>query len=260
MAWGVACRSDSILHDPRNRQLLVYVRLIEVLQPSFVLLEQVLDILLKENGVYVKAMTANLVRMGYQAHTGTLITGAYGCPQVRPRCCRCRLWPRFSGSCGWHLWLAHMCVNVAFEHYWFCCREAGRTSWAPYGCGEDWADHTSVPVTAVVFAAALPAAVTAAVVPLPTAAAAAAEWMPRNLITCKRSIQSLIVGLGDPLGECRSPGPSRSRFNDPQTLPGFPESRHPTKPVHVPTHDLIAIHASGCNALYHALVLCHGSA
>lgn len=102
MAWGVACRSDSILHDPRNRQLLVYVRLIEVLQPSFVLLEQVLDILLKENGVYVKAMTANLVRMGYQAHTGTLITGAYGCPQVRPRCCRCRLWPRFSGSCGWH--------------------------------------------------------------------------------------------------------------------------------------------------------------
>lgn len=77
------CRSDSILHDPRNRQLLVYVRLIEFLQPEFVLLEQVLDILLKENGVYVKTMTANLIRMGYQARTGTLITGAYGCPQVR---------------------------------------------------------------------------------------------------------------------------------------------------------------------------------
>lgn len=77
------CRSDSILHDPRNRQLMVYIRLIEALKPNFVLLEQVLDVLLKENGVYVKTMTANLVRMGYQAHTGNLVTGAYGCPQVR---------------------------------------------------------------------------------------------------------------------------------------------------------------------------------
>eukprot|EP00892_Ulva_mutabilis_P000901 jgi/Ulvmu1/10811/UM069_0047.1 len=77
--------SNSILHDPRNRQLMVYIRLIESLKPNFVLLEQVLDVLLKENGVYVKTMTANLIRMGYQAHTGNLTTGAYGCPQGRAR-------------------------------------------------------------------------------------------------------------------------------------------------------------------------------
>lgn len=82
---SIVCRHGNILHDPRNRQVLVYMRLVEWLRPNFMLLEQVLDIQTKEGGLYVKTITANLIRLGYQVRTGNVVTGSYGCPQVRRR-------------------------------------------------------------------------------------------------------------------------------------------------------------------------------
>ena len=69
-------------HSLVTVQVLVYYKLLDWFRPTYVLMEQVLDIQTKEDGIYVKTSIAEILRLGYQSRTGNLTSGAYGCPQV----------------------------------------------------------------------------------------------------------------------------------------------------------------------------------
>jgi site-specific DNA-cytosine methylase len=53
--------------------------------PSFVLMENVLDILKKDDGTYAKFAAGRLVNLRYQTRTGLICTVYYGVPQRRWR-------------------------------------------------------------------------------------------------------------------------------------------------------------------------------
>lgn len=59
--------------------------IIEWLNPGFVLMENVLDILSKENGMYAKFATARLLKQRYQTRTGIIPAGEHGVAQGRWR-------------------------------------------------------------------------------------------------------------------------------------------------------------------------------
>ncbi|OAE30813.1 hypothetical protein AXG93_857s1160 [Marchantia polymorpha subsp. ruderalis] len=69
----------------RNKQIIVYMDIVEFLKPRFVLMENVVDILKFANGVLGRYALSRLVRMHYQAKLGLLVAGCYGLPQFRMR-------------------------------------------------------------------------------------------------------------------------------------------------------------------------------
>ncbi|KAM7487179.1 hypothetical protein LguiB_024663 [Lonicera macranthoides] len=73
------------LQDPKNKQLLVFMDIVEYLRPKFVLMENVVDILKFANGFLGRYGLGRLVGMNYQARMGMLAAGAYGLPQFRMR-------------------------------------------------------------------------------------------------------------------------------------------------------------------------------
>uniref|UniRef100_A0A2N9I1X4 DNA (cytosine-5-)-methyltransferase n=1 Tax=Fagus sylvatica TaxID=28930 RepID=A0A2N9I1X4_FAGSY len=76
---------DAPLDDVKNRQLLVFMDIIEYLKPSHVLMENVVDILKFAGGFLGRYAIGRLVSMNYQARLGMMAAGSYGLPQYRMR-------------------------------------------------------------------------------------------------------------------------------------------------------------------------------
>lgn len=73
------------LNDKKNRQLVVYMNIVEFLKPRYVLMENVTDILKFAKGQLTSYAVGRLVSMNYQARLGIMAAGAYGVPQCRMR-------------------------------------------------------------------------------------------------------------------------------------------------------------------------------
>ncbi|KAL3824717.1 hypothetical protein ACJIZ3_020746 [Penstemon smallii] len=73
------------LVDKKNRQLVVYMNIVEFLKPRYVLMENVTDILKFAKGLLANYAIGRLVSMNYQARLGIMAAGAYGVPQCRMR-------------------------------------------------------------------------------------------------------------------------------------------------------------------------------
>lgn len=54
-------------------------------KPGFVLMENVVDILKKEDGIYAKSAMGSLLQMGYQVRMGVIAAYDQGVPQARNR-------------------------------------------------------------------------------------------------------------------------------------------------------------------------------
>ncbi|KAK6941277.1 Chromo domain [Dillenia turbinata] len=73
------------LGDPKNKQLLVYMDVVEYLKPRFVLMENVVDLVKFSDGFLGRYALGRLVRMNYQVRMGMLAAGSFGLPQFRMR-------------------------------------------------------------------------------------------------------------------------------------------------------------------------------
>ena len=71
--------------DCRNRQMTAFYEVVSWFKPGFVLMENVVDILLKENGIYAKSAMGCLLQMGYQVRMGIIAACDQGVPQARNR-------------------------------------------------------------------------------------------------------------------------------------------------------------------------------
>ncbi|PIN07174.1 DNA (cytosine-5-)-methyltransferase [Handroanthus impetiginosus] len=73
------------LEDKKNRQLVVFMNIVEFLKPRYVLMENVTDILKFAKGQLASYAVGRLVSMNYQTRLGIMAAGAYGVPQCRMR-------------------------------------------------------------------------------------------------------------------------------------------------------------------------------
>lgn len=71
--------------DEKNKQMAVFMQIVEYLKPKFVLMENVVDILKFAKGYLGRHALSRLVAMKYQARLGILAAGNYGLPQYRMR-------------------------------------------------------------------------------------------------------------------------------------------------------------------------------
>ncbi|XP_022157356.1 DNA (cytosine-5)-methyltransferase CMT3 [Momordica charantia] len=76
---------DNPLEDEKNKQLLVFMDLVEYLRPKYVLMENVVDIVKFANGFLGRYALGRLISMNYQVRMGMMAAGAYGLPQFRMR-------------------------------------------------------------------------------------------------------------------------------------------------------------------------------
>ncbi|XP_057997025.1 DNA (cytosine-5)-methyltransferase CMT2 isoform X3 [Hevea brasiliensis] len=76
---------NSPLADERNRQIVVFMDIVQFLKPKFVLMENVVDILRFDKASFARYALSRLVHMKYQARLGTIAAGCYGLPQFRLR-------------------------------------------------------------------------------------------------------------------------------------------------------------------------------
>jgi DNA (cytosine-5)-methyltransferase 1 len=76
---------DNPLEDEKNKQLEVYMNLVQHLKPKFVLMENVVDIVKFANGFLGRYALGRLIAMNYQVRMGMMAAGAYGLPQFRMR-------------------------------------------------------------------------------------------------------------------------------------------------------------------------------
>ncbi|KAL0331017.1 UNVERIFIED_CONTAM: DNA (cytosine-5)-methyltransferase CMT2 [Sesamum angustifolium] len=76
---------DSPLADERNRQIIVFMDIVEFLKPKYVLMENVVDIIRFDKASLGRYALSRLVHMKYQARLGTMASGCYGLPQFRLR-------------------------------------------------------------------------------------------------------------------------------------------------------------------------------
>ncbi|KAJ0110851.1 hypothetical protein Patl1_03624 [Pistacia atlantica] len=76
---------DSPLDDERNRQIVVFMDIVEFLKPKFVLMENVVDILRFDKASLGRYALSRLVHLKYQARLGIIAAGCYGLPQFRLR-------------------------------------------------------------------------------------------------------------------------------------------------------------------------------
>ncbi|KAL9311236.1 DNA (cytosine-5)-methyltransferase CMT3 [Arabidopsis thaliana] len=73
------------LEDQKNKQLLVYMNIVEYLKPKFVLMENVVDMLKMAKGYLARFAVGRLLQMNYQVRNGMMAAGAYGLAQFRLR-------------------------------------------------------------------------------------------------------------------------------------------------------------------------------
>ncbi|KAI4343302.1 hypothetical protein MLD38_027827 [Melastoma candidum] len=76
---------DAPLEDARNRQIVVFMDIVQFLKPKFVLMENVTDILRLDKASLARYALSRLVHMRYQTRLGTIAAGSYGLPQFRLR-------------------------------------------------------------------------------------------------------------------------------------------------------------------------------
>ncbi|DBA74077.1 TPA: hypothetical protein ACH3X1_010890 [Trebouxia sp. C0004] len=79
-----AVRVD-IRDDSRNRQMEAFYDVVLWFQPGFVLMENVVDTLNKEDGMYAKSAMGSLLLLNYQVRMGIIAACDQGVPQVRNR-------------------------------------------------------------------------------------------------------------------------------------------------------------------------------
>ncbi|PHU29574.1 DNA (cytosine-5)-methyltransferase 1 [Capsicum chinense] len=77
--------SANPLQDPKNKQLEVFMSIVEFLKPRFVLMENVVDLVKFAHGFLGRYALSRLVGMNYQARMGMMVAGSYGLPQFRMR-------------------------------------------------------------------------------------------------------------------------------------------------------------------------------
>lgn len=73
------------LADEKNKQLVVFMDVVAYLQPKYVLMENVVDLVKFSRGFLGRYALGRLVDMNYQARMGMMAAGAYGLPQFRMR-------------------------------------------------------------------------------------------------------------------------------------------------------------------------------
>ncbi|KAM0881728.1 hypothetical protein ACQ4PT_032774 [Festuca glaucescens] len=73
------------LKDEKNQQMVTYMDIVSYLQPKFVLMENVVDILKFADGYLGRYALSRLVALNYQARLGMMVAGCYGLPQFRMR-------------------------------------------------------------------------------------------------------------------------------------------------------------------------------
>jgi DNA (cytosine-5)-methyltransferase 1 len=73
----------------RNRQVQAFYDVIQWFRPAFVLMENVMDIFHKQDGMYVKFAVGRLLSMRYQTRVGCIAAADHGAPQGRWRCGGC---------------------------------------------------------------------------------------------------------------------------------------------------------------------------
>lgn len=76
---------DEPLEDEKNKQLLVFMEIVEFLRPRFVLMENVVDMLKFSKGYVGRYALGRLIQMNYQTRLGIMAAGAYGLAQFRMR-------------------------------------------------------------------------------------------------------------------------------------------------------------------------------
>ncbi|XP_055819789.1 DNA (cytosine-5)-methyltransferase CMT2-like [Solanum dulcamara] len=76
---------DDPLSDEKNRQIIIFMDVVEFLRPKYVLMENVADILRFDKASLGRYALSRLVHMRYQARLGTMAAGCYGLPQFRLR-------------------------------------------------------------------------------------------------------------------------------------------------------------------------------
>lgn len=97
IAGGPPCQGFSFVGrrleaDPRNRLFLLYCNIVEIVQPDFILLENVAGITIRfQNGEsnsprpYSALISESLAKVGYTVFSSQLKSVDYGVPQLRPR-------------------------------------------------------------------------------------------------------------------------------------------------------------------------------
>ncbi|KAK1613227.1 hypothetical protein QYE76_036900 [Lolium multiflorum] len=78
-------KHEDPLADEKNKQLLVFMDIVNYLRPKYVLMENVVDILKFAKGFLGRYALSRLVAMRYQARLGMMVAGRYGLPQFRMR-------------------------------------------------------------------------------------------------------------------------------------------------------------------------------
>uniref|UniRef100_A0A453TBD5 DNA (cytosine-5-)-methyltransferase n=1 Tax=Aegilops tauschii subsp. strangulata TaxID=200361 RepID=A0A453TBD5_AEGTS len=78
-------KPDNPLMDEKNKQLVVFMDIVNYLRPKYVLMENVVDILKFADGFLGRYALSRLVAMNYQARLGMMVAGCYGLPQFRMR-------------------------------------------------------------------------------------------------------------------------------------------------------------------------------
>ncbi|CAL9174592.1 unnamed protein product [Musa hybrid cultivar] len=73
------------LDDEKNRQIVVFMDIVQYLKPKYVLMENVVDILSFANATLGRYALSRLVSINYQARLGIMAAGCYGVPQFRLR-------------------------------------------------------------------------------------------------------------------------------------------------------------------------------
>lgn len=76
---------ENPLDDEKNKQLAVFMDLVQYLKPKHVLMENVVDLVKFADGFLGRYALGRLVHMNYQARMGIMAAGAYGLPQFRLR-------------------------------------------------------------------------------------------------------------------------------------------------------------------------------
>ncbi|KAJ3672590.1 hypothetical protein LUZ60_007311 [Juncus effusus] len=76
---------DAPLEDEKNKQVIVFMDIVEFLKPKYILMENVTDILKFAKGTIGKYAVGRLVGMRYQSRLGIMAAGSYGLPQFRLR-------------------------------------------------------------------------------------------------------------------------------------------------------------------------------
>ncbi|XP_016513164.1 DNA (cytosine-5)-methyltransferase CMT3-like isoform X3 [Nicotiana tabacum] len=77
--------SKNPLGDSKNKQLETFMDIVEFLNPRFVLMENVVDLVKFADGFLGRYALGRLVGMNYQTRMGMMVAGAYGLPQFRRR-------------------------------------------------------------------------------------------------------------------------------------------------------------------------------